>query len=41
MWEDEADGICSKFDSDDEIWDEAIDYEEAPQEALDYANKII
>jgi|TARA_Y100000385_G_C12663951_1_gene455006 hypothetical protein len=39
MWEDEADGICSKFDSDDEIWDEAIDYEEAPQEALDYANK--
>lgn len=39
MWEDEADGICSKFDSDDEIWDEAIDYEEAPQEVLDYAKK--
>jgi hypothetical protein len=39
MWEDEADGICSKFDSDDEIWDEAIDYEEAPQEALEYAKK--
>ena len=39
MWEDEADGICSKFDSEAEIWDEAIDYEEAPQEALDYAKK--
>ena len=39
MWEDESDGICSKYDSDDEIWEEAIGYEEAPQEALDYAKK--
>jgi hypothetical protein len=29
------------YSSDDEIWDEAIGYEEVPQQAIDYAEKII
>ena len=27
------------YSSDDEIWDEAIGYEEVPQQAIDYAEK--
>ena len=39
LYEDEADGLCDMYDSDDEIWQEALGYEEVPQQAIDYAVK--
>ena len=39
LYEEESDGICDMYSSDDEIWDEAIGYEEVPQQAKDYAEK--
>ena len=39
LYEEESDGICDMYSSDDEIWDEAIGYEEVPQQAIDYAEK--
>ena len=39
LFEEESEGTCDKYSSDDEIWDEAIGYEEVPQQAIDYAEK--
>ena len=39
LFEEESENTCDKYSSDDEMWDEAIDYEEVPQQAIDYAEK--